>query len=176
MEIERHQKIVNPEFQERLWDFYHTMFAELNRLCPLAQTLDQPMFQSWLTSSDAMKFVVQDDNKIKAFAVVSSDLRHDPLISIPYWEENYPGKTVYHFPAIAIAEDFRHTHTKLCLELMQAMMHEVKYPDGVALFFHSEKANPAMPRLVQHSCAKRVVVSKLDSMACALCQWTEEVE
>lgn len=170
MTIERLVKIVDPEFQQQLWDFYHTMFLELNKLTPLSQTLDKPRFRSWLKSSKAIKLVVRDGSQVKGFAIVSGDLRHDPLISIPYWKSVYPGKKIYHFPVIAISEEFRTEHSSTCLELMQRMMGEIPR-NAVAIFFHSELANPAMPRLVKLSCRGKAVISKIDSMACVLCDW-----
>ncbi len=169
MEIERHLKILDPELQEKLWNFYHDIFKELNKRTPLAQTLDKPRFRSWLESSRAVKFIVQSEGEIKAFAIVSRDLRHDPLISREYWQGQFPGKRLFHFPAIAITPEFRREYRKLCTTLIDSVVGETG-PDGIGLFFHSELANPAMPRLIERSSTAKVSVRKIDSMACVLCE------
>lgn len=170
MEIERILKITDSNLRNGLWDFYHRLFSELNASTPLSQTLDRPRFRSWLESTRAVKLVVREAGVIHAFAIVSGDLRHDPLISIPYWKRVQPGRKVYHFPVIAISESFRETNPGLCFELMQAMMREIPN-NAVALFFHSTQANPAMPRLIKLACRGRVQVETVDTMACVLCDW-----
>jgi hypothetical protein len=107
MKILKLDKILDLGMQNRLWSFYQDQFADLNEQTPLSQTLARPHFNSWLKSSRATKFVVIDDGgKISGFAIISSELRHDPLISIPYFRKHFWNKKVFHFPVIALTREF----------------------------------------------------------------------
>jgi len=170
MMIEKLMVVTDACLREELWEFYHTLFTPLNECTPLAQTLDRQIFELWMASSQATKFVVRNDqNAVAGLAVVSGDMRHDPLISQAFFKKHYPGRPVYHFPAIALSEELR-SEPRACRELMRAMMDGLP-EDGVALFFHSEGIRPAMPRLVRLACSPEVAIEKSDTMACVLCTW-----
>jgi len=169
--IEKHTRIVDEEFVSRLWKFYHDHFEVLNRATPLAQTLDKSMFRRWLKSPRATKLVIEQDDEIVAFAVVSDDLRHDPLVSIEYFKTNYPNRRIFQFPAIAIDSRYGSTNPQTCVELMREMMGCVpNYPSSMAIFFHSEGVNSAMPRLIRFACKPHLSYQKLDAMGCVLLQ------
>ncbi len=164
-------KVINDrELSRKLWDFYHTLFASLNERTPLAQSLDADMFNRWLLSELALKLFIEEGSRIVAFAVVSEDLTHDPLLSIPFFTKNYPDKRVFQFPAIGIDEDFAKTNPQACEELMREMMAPLP-DDAIAVFLHSESINPALPRLIRFACRPRIDFSKLDAMGCVLLQW-----
>lgn len=172
MKIDKLDKILEAKTQGLLWSFYQNQFASLNEQTPLAQTLSRPNFNSWLTSSRAKKFVVTDDGgEITGFAIISSELRHDPLISIPYFKKHFRDKKVFHFPVIAISREFAFRHPKTYVHLMQNMMATIP-ENGVAIFFHSESENPVIPRLVRKSCAPKIDTVRLDAMRCILLQWS----
>jgi len=172
MRIEKLLTVTDDCLREELWCFYHTLFVPLNERTPLAQTLDRQVFELWLASPQATKLIVRNgQNAVAGLAVVSGDLRHDPLISRSFFEKHYPGRPVYHFPAIALSEELR-SEPCVCRELMRAMMDGLP-ENGVALFFHSEVARAAMPRLVRRACFPKVAVKKSDAMACVLCTWRD---
>jgi hypothetical protein len=171
MKILQLDKIPETRMQDRLWSFYQDQFAELNAETPLSQTLARSHFSSWLKSSRAKKFIITDDRgEITGFAIISSELRHDPLISIPYFKKHFCNKKVFHFPVIAIAREFALENPRAHSDLMQDMMATIP-ADGVAIFFHSEIENPLMPRLVRKSCAPKIGTTKLDAMRCVLLEW-----
>jgi hypothetical protein len=171
MKILKLDKILESTMRDRLWSFYQDQFADLNAQTPLSQTLARPHFNSWLKSSRAKKFVVTDSGGgISGFAIISSELRHDPLISIPYFKKHYRNKKVFHFPVIAISREFSLKHPRAHADLMRDMMATIP-ENGVAIFFHSESENPLMPRLVRKSCAPKIGATKLDAMRCILLQW-----
>src|ERR1700733_15317308 len=99
MKILKLDKVLELRMQDQLWSFYQDQFASLNEQTPLAQTLGRPMFNCWLKSSRAKKFVVTGEGgEISGLAIISSELRHDPLISIPYFRKHFRDKRVFHFP------------------------------------------------------------------------------
>ncbi len=107
MKILKLDKIPKLSTQNQLWAFYQHQFAGLNEQTPLAQTLGRPQFNAWLMSTRAKKFIILDDNeKISGLAIISSELRHDPLISIPYFRKHFRDKKVFHFPVIAVCRAF----------------------------------------------------------------------
>lgn len=172
MKIHRLKKILEPETHGRLWSFYQSQFADLNCQTPLSQTLGRRQFVSWLTSSRATKFLLNDEaGSLFGFAVVSSDLRHDPLISIPFFRKHFSEKRVFHFPVITINRAFARKYPTAHLVLMKDMMAIIP-KDGVAVFFHSETENPVMPRLIRKSCAPKIITRQLDAMRCVLLEWS----
>ena len=174
MKIVKLDKILESGIQKRLWSFYQDQFAALNEQTPLSQTLGRPQFNIWLKSSRAKKFVVTGDGgEISGLAIISSELRHDPLISIPYFRKHFRDKRVFHFPVIAVCREFTRRHPKAYVCLMRDMMATIP-ENGVAIFFHSESENPVIPRLVRKSCAPQIDTVKLDAMRCILLQWTRQ--
>jgi hypothetical protein len=174
MKIVKLDKILELRTQNELWSFYQGQFAALNEETPLAQTLGRQMFNAWLKSSRAKKFVVTGEGgEISGLAILSSELRHDPLISIPYFRKHFRDKKVFHFPVIAICREFARRHPKAYAHLMRDMMATIP-ENGVAIFFHSESENPVIPRLVRKSCAPQIDTVKLDAMRCILLQWVLE--
>jgi len=166
--IHRDSKILDREDREELWAFYQATLGPLNELSPLAQTLDKRRFMSWLSSSRAMKYTLREDGLLIGLLIVSSDLRHDPLISRPYFEKHYPGKRIFHCPAIAIHPDWRDGRGIKFLANAFAEM-----PKGsMALFFHSEGENPLVPKFASVAARGRFTVNKCDAIACCIC--TEE--
>lgn len=171
MKILKLDKILKLGDQNELWSFYQDQFSALNQETPLSQTLGRPQFNSWLKSSRAKKFVVTDEaGAISGLAIISSELRHDPLISVPYFRKHFRDKKVFHFPVIAICRKFALRHPKAYACLMRDMMAIIP-ENGVAIFFHSECENPVIPRLVRRSCAPQIDTVKLDAMRCILLQW-----
>jgi hypothetical protein len=166
MIIQRLDKVLDPQKQDELWQFYHNLFEPLNEQTPLAQSLDRPRFISWMKSSRAAKIIATNGTgEVTGLAIISSDLRHDPLISIPYFKKHFAGKQVFHIPVIAVPREL--SGLKICELLMQNIM--AHFPiDAVAIFFHSQGANPLMQRLVERCCAPKVKGSNLDSMGCVL--------
>jgi hypothetical protein len=172
MEIRKFDKILETDKQKQLWTFYQGQFAELNTQTPLSQTLARAHFNAWLKSSRAKKFVVIENGaEIRGLAVVSSDLRHDPLISIPYFKTHFSDRKIFHFPVIALARDFASRNPQAHVKLMREMMQSIP-ANGVAIFFHSENENPVMPRLVRKSCAPEITATTLDAMRCIMLHWT----
>lgn len=166
-EIQRWLMIEQPTLFDRLWRFYKESLRELNEASPLAQTLDKTMFRRWLKSKQAVKLFIEEQGEIVAFAIVSGNLRHDSLISIPYFRKHFPKRRIFHFPLIAIDPVFRKTNSGACEELMREMMSCIwEVPDAMALFFHSKGANPAMPRLIVYACRPNLKAIELDAMSC----------
>jgi len=171
-EVKRELTILEEPTQEKLWHFYSSVYKDLNQQTPLNQSLDKNTFLTWLVSGDAVKFIVLDEsNQIHGFSVLSSNLEHDPINSTEYWMKVFPGKSVYHFPAICFSNELRKADPNLCLDLMKLMMAEIPL-EAVAVFLHSEEENPLMPRLVRVACGGRVKVTKVDAMACQLLEWS----
>jgi hypothetical protein len=172
VKIQKLEKVLELKMQEQLWRFYHEQFTPLNEQTPLSQTLDRPRFNSWLKSSRAIKFIATNDNgEIGGLAIISSELRHDPLISIPYFKKHFYAKRVFHFPVIVVAREFAFKHPRAYVHLMRGMMATIP-ENGVAIFFHSESENPVIPRLVRKSCAPKINIVNLDSMRCILLKWS----
>lgn len=120
---------------------------------------------AWLISSRAAKYVAREKGEIVGLAVVSSDLRHDPLISRPYFQKHFPRQRVYHCPAIAFHPKWRTGAGRQLLAQLFAGL-----PKGsVALFFHSEMENPLIPKFAQLATKGKFIVEKVDAMACCVC-------
>ena len=166
MTIQQHDKILDAQKQNELWIFYHELFAPVNENSPLAQSLDRRRFMSWMKSSRASKFLATDENgKLIGLAIISSDLRHDPLISIPYFKKHFPRRRIFHTPVIAVPREL--AGKRISNSLIRTIMLGLPL-DALAIFFHSEGTNPLIPRLIERSCAPRVKSQRLDSMGCVL--------
>lgn len=171
MTIEKKLVVDDLELVNQFWYFYHEVFDPLNERTPLSQTLDREMFERWMASSQAIKFFVRSGGVIKALAILSSDLSHDPLISQPFFAKQYPGRQIRHIPVLCISEEFRRINPALCAEMVQMMADEVRESQALSIFFHSRSANPAMPRLIRKACGSEMVVSEKDAMACIFIEW-----
>lgn len=166
--VSRLEVIESPELAERIWAFYYGLFSPLNRKTPLSQYWPKDFFMPWMTDQKMIKFLAMQEGEVIGFGVVTNQIRTDWLLSPEYFEEEYPGRPIYHCPVIAVKKG----HAGLGALLLQTMFRELP-AEGVGVFLHSKTANGNIPLFAERAGKGRLVGTELDAEACHIFEWRD---
>lgn len=164
------ERLVREEWHNRLWEFYEKTLGPLNEDSPISQTFPQDTFCGWLVDEDVVKVIALDGDELVGLGLISSDLSHDPLISIPYFERHFADRPIFHIPALSVDPKYR---VHVGVKIIRGIIEEVP-PNSVVIYFHSKgtrrtmRIRNAIAAVASEVIGVEVTGQELDAEACCV--------
>lgn len=169
MLTQRIVSITNRREQDRLWNFYSTIFTPLDEESPIRQSFPRSDFYMLLKDKAVIKFVTKDiTGQLLGFGMITSKIELETFFSMKYFKKKYNGIPLYYVIAIAVRPDLRKTH--FAFDLLGTMLLEVP-PEGRGIFMHSSGANHAIAHFAEIASKGKIQGIVLDAEAVSIYSW-----
>lgn len=158
--IQRFLTIDSPTEGEKLWQFYEETFQGVNESSPITQTLPKATFIDWLSNEKVIKLIAMAGIEIKGLCFFTDQIHMDWLLSPAYFAKHYSDTRVFMVPVVAVTKSMR--GLKVVNMLIEQMLEQLSYDNGMIVFLYSKVNNYVLPELCKRIAIKKYPQDKFD--------------